>query len=259
MDNRTYDRTIRQTPGTLGRERIRDASEHRDPYDDNEYGYRSDRDQGNLVDTIRENPLPALLIGAGIGALIAGTVNRARSMQTDGSEGWFRMGRPSTREEMLEAWLNSAYGMERSLEQVLEHRLQDTEDQPEMHSKIQRHLEETQRHAERVRQCIERRGGSVSRTKGGLGAIDGKITSMSTEFAEDELVKNALADYAAEQFEVASYRSLVAAAEELGDEATARACRQNLEEDERMANWLAEQIPDVTKQYLGHLEQHART
>lgn len=258
--NRNYDSSIRY--GRSWDDRGATFDNYRNPYRYNQYDYveydydYEQENQGGLLNTIKENPLPALLIGAGLGVLIAGTMSKARSMQSQGGEGqgWFQS-QPSTPEETLETWLNNAYGMELSLERVLKHRLHDTEDQPEMHNRIQQHLEETKRHAERVRECIERRGGSVSRARGGIGAVGGMISSMATEFAEDEPVKNALSDYAAEQFEVASYRSLVAAAERIGDEYTARVCREILEEDERMANWLKEQIPDVTKEFLGHLEQ----
>lgn len=260
-NDRNYDSSIRY--GRNWNDRGETFDSYRNPYrysryDYTEYDYEQEN-QGGLVNTIKENPLPALLIGAGLGVLIAGTMSKARSMQSQGGEGqgWFQSRQPSTPEETLETWLNNAYGMELSLERVLKHRLHDTEDQPHMHSRIQQHLEETKRHAERVRECIERRGGSVSRTRGGIGAIGGMITSMATEFAEDEPVKNALSDYAAEQFEVASYRSIVAAAERVGDDHTARVCREILEEDERMANWLKEQIPDVTKKFLGHLEQQS--
>jgi ferritin-like metal-binding protein YciE len=76
------------------------------------------------------------------------------------------------------------------------------------------------------------------------------LQGMSTGAAEDELVKNALSDYAAEQFEVASYRSLIAAAEELGDQETVSACQENLREDEEMARWLEQQLPAVTQAFL---------
>jgi len=71
----------------------------------------------------------------------------------------------------------------------------------------------------------------------------------------DEIVKNFLSDYAAEQFEIACYRSLVAAAEELGQPEIARTCEDILAEEQAMAQWLAEHIPEVTRMML---QQEAR-
>jgi ferritin-like metal-binding protein YciE len=147
-------------------------------------------------------------------------------------------------------WLNDAYGMETALVQVLENHAKDAEGHPQVQNRIQEHLETTRRHADRVEECIQRLGGDTSSLKAGVSKITGTLQGMSTEPAEDELVKNALSDYASEQFEVASYKSLITAAQELGDEETVRACQENLREDEEMARWLEQQLPTITQGFL---------
>jgi hypothetical protein len=59
-------------------------------------------------------------------------------------------------QELYLAWLNDAYALERSLEQVLEHRVKDAQDHPNMQARVRQHLEETRRQAERLQACIER-------------------------------------------------------------------------------------------------------
>jgi ferritin-like metal-binding protein YciE len=54
-------------------------------------------------------------------------------------------------------------------------------------------------------------------------------------FAGDEVMKGSLASYTFEHMEIASYRILIAAAEEVGDDKTARTCRKILGEEESMA------------------------
>jgi ferritin-like metal-binding protein YciE len=147
-------------------------------------------------------------------------------------------------------WLNDAHAMENSLIQVLENHAKDAEGHAQVQSRIQEHIETTRRHAERVEGCIERLGGDTSSMKAGMAKVSGTLQGMSTGAAEDELVKNAISDYAAEQFEVASYRSLIAAAEQLGDQETVSACRENLREDEEMARWLEQQLPAVTQGFI---------
>jgi ferritin-like metal-binding protein YciE len=61
----------------------------------------------------------------------------------------------------------------------------------------------------------------------------------------DPLVKNVIAELAAEHFEVAAYTALIAAAEHAGEAEVARLCRLNRGEDEDMAEWLDAQIPIV--------------
>ena len=74
----------------------------------------------------------------------------------------------------------------------------------------------------------------------------GTVQGLATGLAKDELVKNVLHDYGTEHFEIACYTSLAAAAEELGDQETARVCREILRDEEAMAGFLIGQVPTAT-------------
>lgn len=156
--------------------------------------------------------------------------------------------------ETLIGWLNDAYAMEKGLVQVLENHANDVKDRPEMYRKIAEHLEKTKMHAERVRDCVERLGGSTSTVKTTLGAVSGFFQGRSTGASPDELVKNALADYASEHLEIASYRALIVAARALGEHDVVRVCEGILSDEEDMARWLEQSLPTVVQEYLG---QHA--
>ncbi|HSH82089.1 MAG TPA: DUF892 family protein, partial [Herpetosiphonaceae bacterium] len=123
--------------------------------------------------------------------------------------------------ELYLAWLNDAYGLEQSLVQTLERHVKDAKDHPQIEARLQQHLEETRRHADLVESCIVRLGSSTSSIKSGMSTIMGVVQGISTGPAKDELIKNALADYSAEHFEIASYTSLISAAQSLGDLETA--------------------------------------
>src|SRR3989440_4174214 len=155
-----------------------------------------------------------------------------------------------TGKDLLIAWLNDAHGMENALVQILEHQIKDAKDYPQVQAKLQQHLEQTRRHAELVKGCVENLGGKTSTMKTGMATLFGQMQALSTGAAKDEMVKNALADYAAENFEVASYTALVRAAQELGDQQTARICQQILQEDEEMARWLQQNLPTLVQQTL---------
>lgn len=162
-------------------------------------------------------------------------------------------------QELYLSWLNDAYGLEQSLIPVLENHAKDAKDHPQVQARIQQHLEETRRHADLVKGCIERLGGSTSSIKAGMSKVMGTVQGASTGMAKDEMIKNALADYSAEHFEIASYTSLLAAAEHLGDLETASVCREILRDEEAMAQWLEQQIPLITIQELQVQErEHGR-
>lgn len=152
--------------------------------------------------------------------------------------------------DLLIEWLRDAHAMENALENVLENHVKDAEGHPQMQAKIQQHLTETRRHAELVRGCIERHGADTSAVKTGLGNLIGWMQGISTGAAEDELVKNALADYAAEHFEMACYRALIIAAEEVGDSETARVCEEILRDEQEMANWLELNLPAAVREVV---------
>ena len=152
--------------------------------------------------------------------------------------------------ELVIAWLNDAHAMELGIAQVLERHVAEAKDHPHMHAGLQRHLEQTRRHAELVKGCVERMGGETSGVKSGMASVMGAVQGMSTKLAKDELVKNTLHDYGTEHFEIACYTSLIAAAENLGDQETARVCREILRDDQAMADFLFQQIPPTTIEML---------
>ena len=159
--------------------------------------------------------------------------------------------------DQLTTWLNSAYAMEKSMVQVLENHAKDAKELPEVRQRDEQHLEETRRHAQQIERCLELLNEKPSKTKTAMGNIMGLVQGASTGMYRDELVKNFLSDYAAEQFEIASYRSLIAAAEELGKPEIARICEGILEEEEAMAEWLIERIPGITRMTLQQQHAHA--
>lgn len=153
--------------------------------------------------------------------------------------------------ETLIGWLNDAYAMEKGLVQVLENHANDVKDRPDMYRRIAQHLEETKMHAERVRDCVQRLGGDVSTMKTAMGAVSGFFQGRSTGASPDELVKNALADYASEHLEIASYRALIVAARALGEQHIVQVCEGILRDEEEMARWLEQNLPMVVQEYLG--------
>jgi ferritin-like metal-binding protein YciE len=155
-----------------------------------------------------------------------------------------------TKKEELLHWLNDAYSMETGNIKVLEEHIRDAKHFPEIQSRLRVHLGETRQHAGRIKNCIESLGGTVSKGKATLGKLLGRMQAISTGTYKDELVKNALADSATEHFEVACYRSLIAAAEDVGESSVIEACRKNLQEDQAMADWVDAQVPDVTRKFL---------
>lgn len=216
-----------------------------------------DRSQGR--------PFRGFLIGAGLAVALGMLSARRRGASRGRSggrgavggmlEGSSRnsshpAGSREAKKKILLAWLNDAHAMEKSLAQTLKNHAHDARNHPVMQARLERHLEETRHHAELVRGCIERLGGHVSTFKSSMSAVMGTVQGVATGPAKDELVKNILADSAAERLEIASYQGLITAADEIGDIDTARICRQILREEEAMSDWLEQQLPTAIREQM---------
>ena len=148
-----------------------------------------------------------------------------------------------TPKEQFIAWLNDAYSMELALIPVLENHANDAKDYLEIHERDLQHAEETRRQAEQLKSLIEQLGGNVSTVKSIIGSLFGTGQSVSTELFRDELIKNFLSDYAAEHFEIASYKALIATAEQIGEHQCIPVLEGILQEEEAMARWIEERLP----------------
>jgi ferritin-like metal-binding protein YciE len=155
-----------------------------------------------------------------------------------------------TERELFIAWLNDAYSTELAMIPVLENHANDASDYPQIYERQMQHLEETRRQAEQLETMITNLGGKVSIVKSITGKTLGLGKSVSTGMFSDEMIKNFLADYAAEHLEIASYKSLIATAQHLGENQCLPVLEGILAEEEAMAAWLKQHIPMATVESL---------
>ena len=141
----------------------------------------------------------------------------------------------------LIAWLNDAYAMETQLLPTLRSRAA-AHAALYTRCRIEQHIRETEGHAERLRQALSTLGCAPSLGRSGIAPLSRMAMTISRHGFSDAVTHDAIANYAAEQFEVAAYTALIAAAEHVGEVEVARLCRHNRSEDEEMAEWLEAQI-----------------
>ena len=171
-----------------------------------------------------------------------------RSINSDYSE--HKQPTDRDKQKRVRLWLSDAYAMESEGVKALTQHAQAAEGYPEVQAKLRQHAEETRRHAEKVKDCVQRLGGQPSAAREALGTVVGSVRGVVNQSAKDTVVKNILADYASEHFEIICYKSLIAAAEEVGDQETVQVCRDILEEEEAMVAFFDEQIAPVTQQFM---------
>lgn len=158
-------------------------------------------------------------------------------------------------DQRLMQWLRDAHAMEKQAETMLSTMEGRIEHYPHLRKRLAQHLKETQHQAQRLDDAIGRLGGSTSAVKDTVASLTTLLQGLSTSFAGDEVMKGLLAGYTFEHYEIASYRILIAAANALGETETTRILRENLREEEDMAQWLSSNIDPLTAEYL---EREAR-
>lgn len=156
----------------------------------------------------------------------------------------------ATGNDRLIQWLRDAHAMEKQAETMLEAQASRLEHYPELRQRIREHISETQNQARRLETCIERLGSGTSTMKDTAGKMTAMMQGLGGALAGDEVVKGSMAGYTFEHFEISAYTTLIAAAEEAGDQQTASVCREILQEEKAMADWIERHLPAVTKQYL---------
>ena len=78
----------------------------------------------------------------------------------------------------------------------------------------------------------------------------GSVQAVTGYFADDEVVKTAIADYAFKHYEIGCYRSLSAAADEANDFQTKQVYEDILREEQELADRTGELVPQLTHRYV---------
>ena len=156
----------------------------------------------------------------------------------------------TTPRDNLISWLRDAYAMEGQAIELLETQIQRLENYPETLPRLRQHLQQTLDQQAAVERCQGRLDADPSLLKESAMKLGATMQGMMHAMSSDEVLKHALASHAFEQFEAGSYRSLKAAAEAAGEAEIARTCERLMREEQDMARWVWDQLPQLTRQYM---------
>jgi ferritin-like metal-binding protein YciE len=154
--------------------------------------------------------------------------------------------------------LRNAHAMENQAHEVLERQVDRLGDYPKVQVRIRQHLEETKQQIQRLEQCLEAAGESTSTLKDAAMAFMGNMAAMAHAVAGDEILKTTFANNALEHYEIAAYKSLLALCPRAGLESAAAPLQTSLKEEERMAQWVEQNVEEITLDCLAR-EERART
>ena len=147
-------------------------------------------------------------------------------------------------------WLRDAHAMEKQAESMLESMASRIDNYPELRARIEQHLSETKNQIVQLETILDRNDISRSVIKDSMSKIAALGQSIGGIFPSDEIVKGSISGYVFEQFEIACYTSLLAAAKNAGDTASIPIIEAILNDEKHMADWLIQHIPQTTEKFL---------
>jgi len=155
-----------------------------------------------------------------------------------------------TYEEHFIDWVRDAHAMEKQAESMLEKMAARLEHYPDLKARIEQHIDETREQQQLVQSVIDRYDTSRSVIKDAAGKLSAFGQAVGGMMTEDEVVKGAISGNVFENFEIANYTALIAAAEQLNDSESVSIFTRIREQEQAMADWTASHLGDVTKQFL---------
>lgn len=145
--------------------------------------------------------------------------------------------------------LVNARALETEAIQLLSRQVERLESYPEMESALRRHIQESEVQRDRLDELLGSLGTSNSSMKDFITAAMANVAAVGHAFAPDEVLKNALANYAFEHYEIAAYKSLLTLADLAGHASAQAPLDLSLREEERMAQWCHDTLDRVTRRY----------
>jgi ferritin-like metal-binding protein YciE len=143
--------------------------------------------------------------------------------------------------------IDEAHALEQTVVRMLDGLIRSADDQ-ELVDRLQQHRVETQRHESLMRGRLEAHGAQPSVVRQAAGMLEA-FMKMPLDLLRGERTGRAARDvYVAEHLEIASYELLRRVAERAGDEETARACRDILDEERAMAAFVEERWDSLSGQ-----------
>ena len=146
--------------------------------------------------------------------------------------------------------LKNAHAVEHQALALIDRQLDHLANYPDVADRLRLHRGETEQQIDRLEEILDSFNESRSMLKDAALSFSGNMAALCHIFAPDEILKNSFANFAFENFEAASYKSLITIAD-VGSFANATPLlTQSLNEELAMAAWVDENNATLTRRHL---------
>lgn len=156
----------------------------------------------------------------------------------------------TTARDVYVTGLRNAHAMENQALAIMRPQLTRLEHYPDVAARLREHITETEGQQQRLDKLLADAGTSASALKDTMLSALGTVAALGHVPAKDEILKNAFANHAFENYEIAAYTSLIAAARACGETSSVTLLEENLEQEVKMAEWIRNHLGSVTDSYI---------
>jgi len=156
----------------------------------------------------------------------------------------------SDKQSLYVTALQNTHALELQALQIMQRQIERLERYPEMKAILETHVEETHLQRDRLEEAMQAVETTPSAVKEGLLGFMGNMAAFAHVPAPDEILKNAFANRAFENFEAAAYQSLLVFTEAAGQSRFISGFRQSLQEEIAMAQKVADLVEPTTRRYI---------
>ena len=146
--------------------------------------------------------------------------------------------------------IQSAHALEKQATQLINRQLERIENYPEVAAQLRQHGLETEQQIARLDGILSELGTTPSATKNLALEMSGNAAALMHSAMSDEIMKNHFANVAFEAFEQATYRSLIAMAQQTGHQHHVAIYEQTLREEEKTFQTLLGMTDALTRKFI---------
>jgi ferritin-like metal-binding protein YciE len=146
--------------------------------------------------------------------------------------------------------IQSAHALEKQATQLINRQLERIESYPEVATVLRQHGLETEQQIARLEGILTELGSTPSAVKDLATQMSGNAAAIMHSMMSDEIMKNHFANVAFEAFEQATYRSLIAMAQQTGHQHHVAIYQQTLREEEKTFETLLGMTDALTRKFM---------
>lgn len=156
-------------------------------------------------------------------------------------------------QKTLVSWLRDAHAMEVAAVDNLEKHVNSFSGYPDVAAKFREDLDHTRVQVKELERGLSKLGADESSMKDAGMKMAGKLQPFLGSVTGDDEIKHLIMAHTYKHFEVASFKSLAAAAASVGETEIRDMCEQSAQKKTELADWIATRIPTMTTEYLARV------